>query len=162
MHVPAKNIEQKTSEIILNKINKNKIKRLVVDSISTLSVNSPIYTFMSDLTLIDVEKGKSFLSPPIVGDLIIKRFIYIFVNQLHLQGNCTTMLTSESSEKGEYLTRDTVSEFICDGIIQVIYEPMGGEFSRNLIIRKMRQTKNDEDIHPLEISSTGIVIHKLS
>jgi len=38
---------------------------------------------------------------------------------------------------------------------------MGGEFSRSLLVRKMRGTKNDEDIHPLEISSKGLVVHTI-
>ena len=162
IYIPAKDINRKTSEMILEKVRKGKIKRLVIDSISTLVVNAPIYGYMTDLTLIDIDKGKSFLSPPIIGDFIVKRFVYSFVNDLHEVDGCTTILISEASEKGEFLSRDTISEFICDGVIQVIYEPMGGEFSRSLIVRKMRHTKNDEDIHPLEISPKGIVIHKLS
>jgi len=38
---------------------------------------------------------------------------------------------------------------------------MGGEFSRSLMVRKMRNTKNNEDIHPLEIGKAGLVVHDL-
>ena len=37
----------------------------------------------------------------------------------------------------------------------------GGDYSRNLTIKKMRQTKNDEDLHPLEISNKGIIVHDI-
>jgi len=57
--------------------------------------------------------------------------------------------------------KDYISEFISDGIIHITFESMGGEFSRSLLIRKMRRVKNDEDIHPLEISSKGIIIHNI-
>ena len=73
--------------------------------------------------------------------------------------DCTSILISEASEKGDYLSRDTISEFACDGVILINFESMGGEFSRSLIIRKMRNTRNDEDIHPLEIGKSGLVTH---
>jgi len=34
------------------------------------------------------------------------------------------------------------------------------ENSRTLTIRKMRETKNDEDVHPVEITPRGLVVHK--
>lgn len=161
VYLPIRDIDRKTSSKIIDKVKNEKIRRLVVDSVSTLSINAPVYSYMSDQTLIDIEKGKSFLSPPIVGEFIIKRFIYSFIDDLHIDDGCTALLISEASERGEYLSRDTVSEFICDGIVLFTFESMGGEFSRSLIVRKMRNTKNDEDIHPLEISNKGLVVHKI-
>jgi KaiC/GvpD/RAD55 family RecA-like ATPase len=29
------------------------------------------------------------------------------------------------------------------------------------MVRKMRRTKNDEDIHPLEVSEKGLIVHNL-
>ena len=54
-----------------------------------------------------------------------------------------------------------ISEFLCDGVVLLNFESLGGEFSRSLLVRKMRHTKNEEDIHPLEISKKGLVVHKL-
>jgi circadian clock protein KaiC len=161
IYIPISEIDKRTSSKILEKIAKEKIKRLVIDSISTLSVNAPIYGFMTDQTLIDVEKRRSFLSPPIIGDFIVKRFIYSFIDELHAANACTTLMISESAEKSEYLSRDTVSEFISDGVVLFTFESMGGEFSRSLVVRKMRNTKNDEDVHPLEISGKGLVVHSI-
>jgi KaiC/GvpD/RAD55 family RecA-like ATPase len=104
-------------------------------------------------------KNRSLFSPPVGGESIIQSFIYNFIDSIHELKECTTILISESSEKGEYLTRDQVSEFVSDGIILLTFESMGGEFSRSLLVRKMRQTNNDEDIHPLEISPKGLVVH---
>ena len=56
---------------------------------------------------------------------------------------------------------DGVSEFICDGVVLIKYESLGGDFSRTLRVRKMREVNNDEDIHPLEIGEKGIIIHSL-
>ncbi len=76
--------------------------------------------------------------------------------------DCTTIITSEVVEGKEgTMSRFGVEEFIADSILLVTFESLGGEYSRNLLIRKMRSTKNDEDIHPLEICDKGIVVHKL-
>jgi KaiC/GvpD/RAD55 family RecA-like ATPase len=76
---------------------------------------------------------------------------------------CTTIMTSEIVEEGGAvkLSRFGVEEFLCDSITIIRFESMGGDYSRSLIIRKMRRTKNDEDVHPVEISSKGIVVHSL-
>lgn len=161
-YIPIKDLKPDTADMLVKKIQKEKIRRLVVDSISTLAINAPIYMSVKDISLVDIMKGQSFFSPPILGDLIVKRFIYNFVDALHIMDHtCTTLLLSESAERGEYLSRDTVSEFIVDGVILITFESMGGAFSRSLSVRKMRHTKNDEDVHPLEISSKGLVVHKL-
>ena len=93
-------------------------------------------------------------------DAGIKRFVYAFTDELRQLKNTTSLLISQVTNEKQ-LSRDTISEFICDGVINVIYESMGGEFSRSLMIRKMRQVKHDEDIHPLEISKKGLVVHRI-
>ncbi|RJQ21358.1 hypothetical protein C4580_02340 [Candidatus Woesearchaeota archaeon] len=160
MHIPITELTNKTIELIKQEVQKRKIKRLVVDSLSTLAVNAPVYSPIKDVALRDIMNYKAFFSPPILGDFVVKRFIYSFLYDLKKLG-CTTLVTGEAPEKGEYLTRDTVSEFIADGIISLSFESMGGNYSRSLLIRKMRGTKADEDIHPLEITKKGIVIHDL-
>lgn len=158
--VPVKNFSIETVDEIKKEIKKNKVKRLVIDSLSTLAVNAPIHTPVNDITVRDVMDDKVFFSPPILGEYMIKRFIYDFISDLKDTG-CTTLITAEAPEKGEFMTRDTVSEFVCDGILTLNFESLGGEFSRSLLVRKMRGTKNDEDIHPLEITSRGVVIHTI-
>ncbi|MCH7500542.1 MAG: hypothetical protein IH886_11130, partial [Nitrospinae bacterium] len=83
-----------------------------------------------------------------------------FVDKLRELSYTTSLLISQPANP-ESLSGDAISEFTCDGVVHVVFESMGGEFSRNLLIRKMRQTKNDEDIHPLEISKTGLIVHTL-
>ena len=159
-YIPITEISPKTIGYIEREVKKKKIKRLVIDSISTLAINAPIYTPIEDISLVDIVKKRSFFAPPVIGDFITRRFIYHFIDRLH-KLKCTTLLISEASEKGEYLSRDTISEFVCDGVILMSFESMGGKYSRSLMIRKMRNTKNDEDIHPVEINKNGIVVHTL-
>ncbi|MEM4259795.1 MAG: ATPase domain-containing protein [Candidatus Woesearchaeota archaeon] len=160
-NIQAKNISRKTSQDIIEFCKKNKVKRLVVDSLSTLAVNAPVFTVAEELSVSEVMNEKTFISPPIVGDVIIKRFIYNFIADLKSLKDTVSLLISENSVHSEFLSRDTISEFLCDGVIVVTFESLGGEYSRSLLVRKMRQTNNDEDIHPLEISKTGIVIHDI-
>ncbi len=161
MYIPTQDLDQDTADMIVKKVMQGKFKRLVIDSVSTLSINAPIYESSKDISLVDIMKERSFFAPPIIGDFIVKRFIYNFVNSLKNVDHCTTMLISEAAEKGEYISRDTISEFICDGVILLKFESMIGEFSRNLLVRKMRHTNNNENVHPLEITDDGIVIHKV-
>ena len=161
-HVPVREIDASLTDWLKKECQKLKVKRLVVDSLSTLAINAPIYTPVKDIALVDIMKHNSFFSPPVLGDFVVKRFIYTFVDDLLDYDHTTTLLISEASEKGEYLSRDTISEFVCDGVVMLNFEPMGGQFSRSLLVRKMRHTKHDEDIHPLEVSDNGLVVHSLN
>ncbi|MGM5485026.1 MAG: RAD55 family ATPase [Nanobdellota archaeon] len=160
MCVPVKDIDHTTFPMIVDYIKKNYIKRLVIDSLSTLTINAPIYAAINDLFLKDLITRDSIYSPSIGGDFILKRYVYMLIGELQ-ELDVTSLLISEISEESKYMSRDTVSEFLCDGIIQMMFESMGGEFSRSLLVRKMRHTKNDEDIHPVEISKKGLVVHDL-
>jgi len=143
LHIPADEISKNTVKEIINTAKENKVNRLVIDSLSTLAINTPILHSVKE-----------------IGEFAIKRFIYSFINELRELKKTTSFLISQTTNDTS-LSRDNISEFICDGIIHMIFESMGGEFSRSLIVRKMRQTKNDEDIHPLEIGKNGLIVHTL-
>ena len=140
--LPAKSIKETTASEIIEMARENKVSRLVIDSLSALSINTPTtYSKVTELT-----------------EISIKRFMYAFVNDLRDIKNGTTSLLISQTTDGE-LSRDGISEFICDGIIHINYETLGGKYSRALTIRKMRETKNDEDIHPLEVAGKGLIVH---
>lgn len=142
--IPANEISKNTVTDIYNIIKRRKIKRLVIDSLSALIINTP--TMTGDLSKIN--------------DHIKQRFVYHFISDLRKKSEVTTFLISQTGDEHS-LSVDGVSEYASDGIIHIVYESMGGNYSRSLSIRKMRQVKNDEDIHPLEISKNGLVVHKL-
>jgi KaiC/GvpD/RAD55 family RecA-like ATPase len=159
MAISINKLTQNTIKEIQEKVKKEGIKRLVIDSLSTLVINAPIYTTPSELSIQDVVGENIVFSPPVIGDYIVKKFVYRFIEELKTL-DCTSLLISEASQNGEYISRDTLSEFVCDGVILITFESLGGDYSRSLIVRKMRQTKNNEDVHPMEISEKGVVIHK--
>ena len=158
--LPVEKITKNTMADIQKLVKTNNIKRLVIDSLSTLVINAPIYTTPSELAVQDIVGDNIVFSPPIIGDYVVKRFVYNFIENLR-ELECTSLLISEASQNGEYITRDSLSEFACDGIVLITFESMGGAYSRSLIVRKMRSTKNDEDVHPVEISDKGIIVHKI-
>jgi KaiC/GvpD/RAD55 family RecA-like ATPase len=160
MAISIEKLTKNTIKEIQDLVRKEGIKRLVIDSLSTLVINAPIYTAPNEMAVEDVVGDNVVFSPPVIGDYIVKKFVYGFIERLR-ELDCTSLLISEASEKGEYLTRDTLSEFVCDGVVLITFESLGGEFSRSLIVRKMRQTKNNEDVHPMEISPKGIIVHKI-
>ncbi|NJL43788.1 MAG: hypothetical protein HC945_00465 [Nitrosarchaeum sp.] len=79
--------------------------------------------------------------------------------------HCVSLMTTEVVEQqgggGYKYSRFGVEDFLADSITLIQFESMGGEYSRSLIVRKMRRTKNDEDVHPLEISPHGITVHDI-
>ncbi|MCX6709401.1 MAG: AAA family ATPase [Candidatus Woesearchaeota archaeon] len=158
--IPVSDITAETAGEIIKLCRKDGIKRLVIDSISTLAINAPIYATHQELTVKDVLKEDVFFSPPIIGEMIVKRFIYTFIDNLKDLQSTTKLLVSEATESGAF-PENALAEFLTDGLIHITFEGLGGSYSRSLIVRKMRQTRNDEDIHPVEIAKSGIIIHSL-
>jgi len=160
MDIPVSKLTHKTINDIRDKVKKEKFQRIVIDSLTTLAINAPILTNVSKISLKSIMDENTVFSPPIIGDFILKQFIYSFISQLKTMG-VTSILISDTAQSGEYMTIDTVSEYAADGVILINFETLGGAYSRTMIVRKMRHTHNDEDIHPLEISAQGIIVHNI-
>lgn len=68
--------------------------------------------------------------------------------------NCTSMVTSEVPEGSRSLSRDTISEFLVDGILLLDLDMTMDR--RKLTIRKMRATKHTLKPHDIAIAEGGI------
>jgi len=73
----------------------------------------------------------------------------------------TSLLTSELPEEYRTLGKFGVEEFVVDGVILLHYLGIGESSYSSLQIRKMRRTKHEKDIYPMEITDKGIVVKKL-
>lgn len=73
----------------------------------------------------------------------------------------TSLMISEMDETSNKFGKYGVEEYVVDGVIVVHYMGAGMQSNRTLHIRKMRATKHSEDLHPIQIGSNGIEIHKL-
>ena len=71
---------------------------------------------------------------------------------------CTTILTSELPSGNHYYSRDTFSEYACDGIIVLESTVMGSELNRSIRVAKMRSTAMDGGRYSLEISKKGLLV----
>ncbi|MFA6399200.1 MAG: ATPase domain-containing protein, partial [archaeon] len=73
----------------------------------------------------------------------------------------TTVFTTEINEDSKQLGKYGVEEFVADGVIVLHYMGIGTQSNRTLHIRKMRATKHSEDLHPIQITESGMKIHKV-
>jgi KaiC/GvpD/RAD55 family RecA-like ATPase len=115
-------------------INVNKVKRLVVDSISMLGL------YLQE-------------------EYKIRKELYKLVNALKQTG-CTTLLLSEIPEDTKQLSRYGVEEYVADGVIVLYYMGIGEGVFRNLQVRKMRRTAHKNGTFPVSIGTKGMKVEK--
>ena len=119
---------------MISTVEKMKAKRIVIDSVSLL-----------ELVINDVYE--------------IRRGLLKVVQKIREMGNIG-IITSEVQEESANLSRFGVVEFMVDAVIALQY--MGiAKYKRSLMVRKMRMTDHDSNIHPFEISNKGIVVKPL-
>jgi len=74
----------------------------------------------------------------------------------------TSLLVSEMDSVTKGYSRYGVEEFVADGVIVLRYLDTGVQgINRTLLVRKMRATNHSSEIHPMEITSKGIVVKKI-
>jgi len=120
---------------LMRAIKKIKAKRVVIDSIPALGLN--------------------FESEHEVRKAVLK-IVYLLS-----RAGVTTMFTTEINEDSKQLGKYGVEEYVADGVVVLHYMGIGTQSNRTLHIRKMRATKHSEDLHPLQITDSGISVHKV-
>ena len=91
-------------------------KRLVIDSLSTVMVYVAIPMEGGLIKVEDLVENRFDIFPSIIGDSITRRTVHSLIQQIK-DINLTSILISELPKESSYLSRDTVSEFACDGVI---------------------------------------------
>jgi len=75
----------------------------------------------------------------------------------------TSVLTTELPEESKTLAKFGVEEFVVDGVIVLHYLGIGESVYNSLQVRKMRRTKHEKDVFPMEINDReGIVVKKMT
>ncbi|MGM5488869.1 MAG: ATPase domain-containing protein [Nanobdellota archaeon] len=138
--IPVNEINKDSVYQIITTAREAGAKRLVVDSLSALSINAPIYASAEGLMMQDVVGTNTVLSPPIIGDDIKKNFIYRFVSEVKSIPT-TALLISEIPENSARFSSDGVSEFASDGVLILKKNTIGEEVNRTIHLEKMRLTK---------------------
>jgi len=151
------NMEEFKIDELVNMVKEGGHKRLVIDSLSTI-LSHPKILEEIDTSYMFVDKLDRLI-PTITDINIATRFIVYSTVKKIKSLDCTTIITSELLMDSKGLSRDTISEFLADGVITLQYVMSGIDTGRNLMIRKLRSTTHSENIHPIEFKKgTGFSV----
>ena len=120
-------------EIITEKVKELGAKRLVIDSISALSLH-------------------------LEDKFILRQEILATVHLLKELG-ITSIITTETPEGKGGISRFGVEEFVVEGVIGIYNIKLGSKRVRGIEVLKMRGTKHSQKISLMEITSKGIVVY---
>jgi len=108
-------------DAINEKVKKIKAQRIVVDSLSSLSICAEMFSLplknQPDPTGI-ISKTKILSVAGFTPFENVQQFTQLLINRISDIG-ATTLFLTDSKPGSDYLTRDTVSEYICDGLIKL-------------------------------------------
>lgn len=113
---------------------KNKIKRIVIDSITSFAL-----LFEQELE---------------------KREAALFLFDMIRKWNCTSLLTLQENPSEREDGSVSSMEFESDSIILLYFARKGSKRERFVEVLKMRGTKHSTEIHPFEITKQGIMVSR--
>lgn len=151
LHTNVEKVVSEIEELVI----RFKPERLVLDSLSTLGVYTEL---LADIEAIQIMESKVRDVPSAVphsGEAVTRRAIMSIIEKVKGLG-VTALLTSELQEGSPWLSRDTVSEFICDGVIRLSKIVSIGK--RMMTIEKMRSTSHNFLSKNFEIGEHGMLI----
>jgi len=128
-----------------------KYSRVVLDSLTPLS-EMPVWVVSRGSEIIPTDDFTGSAPIPLDSIQATRMHVRRLLNILE-EDDCTAVVTSEISEGSRNLSRDSVSEFLVDGILVLDLDPSMDR--RKLTIRKMRGTKHTLKPRDIEISSKG-------
>lgn len=117
-------------KFLSNYITTSGAKRVVVDSLSAISLYYPMMNNM-------------------------RRELFRFARFLKDKGVTTVLISELISNDG---SRFNVEQFVSDSVIMLGYENVNNEFRRTVTVYKMRFTRHDPYKHPFMISREGIEV----
>jgi circadian clock protein KaiC len=151
--IPADEVDKFTVKKIIKEIKRINAKRVVIDSISALGINAPLYALAKKIIYKEIDwTGEKILSSSITSEDLKKNFVYKFVRKLR-ELNTTSLILSELEENS---SKNKVSEYVCDGVISITFGTLGDQKIRNIEVQKMRKTENKTETHSFEITNKGI------
>ncbi|MEW5955924.1 MAG: ATPase domain-containing protein [Candidatus Micrarchaeota archaeon] len=143
-------------------INSFKPSRMVVDSMTTLSLYAHTLSKVTNVEGVEAEEAiygapAPAVFPPEWDGLVVRRVLVTLVKMLQSH-RITTIMTSELSENSNWYSRDTLSEFACDGVIILKATSLGEENHRTLEVKKMRNTPIKGGVYSFEFGRNGVLI----
>ena len=128
-----------------------KYSRVVLDSLTPLS-EMPVWVVNRGSEIIPAGDSLANTSVPLDSIQATRMHVRRLLRILEEDAS-TALVTSEITEGTRNLSRDSVSEFLVDGILILDLDPSMDR--RKLIVRKMRGTKHTLKPRDIEIASKG-------
>ena len=143
--------ERSIHKVIEDEMKSNEYSRVVLDSLTPVA---EVPVWVSGVhEIAPTDHSKITKDMPIESATATRTHIRHILNIFNKK-NCTVMVTSEVPEGSRSLSRDTISEFLVDGIIKMDLDTAMDR--RKLTIRKMRATKHTLKPHDIQITEGGI------
>ena len=125
--------------------------RVVLDSLTPIS---EVPVLVSGIHEVVPSEGTTSIKKYSAGSMSATRVHIHRILSILNKANCTSMVTSEILEGSRNLSRDTISEFMVDGILLMDLDTTMDR--RKLTIRKMRATKHTLKPQDITITEGGI------
>jgi KaiC/GvpD/RAD55 family RecA-like ATPase len=141
---------------IIKTVKAFKPKRIVVDSLTTLTDNLTINDLREKAEFSLVKSVNEVYPTALSEKMVVKHVMYALVNKLKKDANATTLVTTELYEKSVGLSADGASEFITDGVVLLKALSLGDSLNRTMEVRKMRYTDIDGSVQLFTLGKKGI------
>lgn len=145
--------DPKVVEYILDEIKKLDYDLIVMDSLDSISSVPPS---ANEFYKNSLQQVAEYTIPTPIDMNTLGRLRLKEIFSAVAKSGATAILTSERVEGGKGISRDTISEFLCDGIILMKTIETSGK--RMFTIRKMRLTSHDILPRFFTITDKGITI----
>jgi KaiC/GvpD/RAD55 family RecA-like ATPase len=132
-------------------IREGKYSRVVLDSLTPIS-EMPVWVVSRGSEIIPTDDSMGSSPIPLDSIQATRMHVRRILSVLE-EDDCTALVTSEITEGSRSLSRDSVSEFLVDGILVLDLDPSMDR--RKLTVRKMRGTKHTLKPRDIEINSKG-------
>lgn len=156
---------------VIEKVKKEiNAERIVLDNLATFAINADFLAIklngenvIGAPTPFDVDRlgdrsAESVRMSGIVSsDKSDKRMAYLIIEKLAELGT-TNLIVTYGNRNSSHITVDGVSEFTCDGVVELYNELIGNKRIRTMSILKMRGTDHSQYLHEFDFGKNGIVI----
>jgi len=162
LKIPIDQKGYKIIDVIAEKAKEIGAKRMVIDSLSAMSINAKMF----HLPLRDQPdptrtiRGKKILHTAGYTPFEdITQFTYLFIDRI-AELAATTLFLTDSPSGSEVLTKDGVSEFACDGVIQLQLHDTSKTVNRTISVKKMRGCEITPGMNSLKFTKNGLEIEE--
>ncbi len=135
-------------------------KRIVIDSLSALSINAKMFNLplkdQPDPTGV-ISKKRILKTAGYTPFEDVNQFTYLFIDRIR-DLKATSLFLTDTPPGSPLLTKDGVSEFACDGVIQLQLHDASQNVNRTLVVKKMRGCSIIPGMNSLKFGKKGLEV----